>query len=450
MALTRSQFTDQQFGGMSPEAQQAILANTNEGQSNEIVGGAITNRDSRFRYTQPPVTPPPVPAPPLPSGTPPPSVPDPVRSYYEGLNITPPGATDEAAVRESVRQGMQAHIDAINAQYANLVGQEQQRGEERAGQTRAISARSGLLGSSFAQAHQERTGEFNKQAEKAIQDERAVMLSSIENEISQRAREEVAAKKAEAAGNAERYIAYLENAQEGARSNAISLAQAGVALDKLNPQVRAKLAQDSAYDPITFETIYNANLPKEEKVKFTFMQRSDGSIAKVGDDGSLQVFDDYKFPEEYSPEFMTNELTGETFVYDKNNAVDESGNLVLSPVGKFAPSFAEKQQAELRQRYASGGGGGTVTERLLVKQETAISKSRKDLSQERATSKDGYANPNTYRDLKASYISAGGSSADFFQAVPIEEFISPANRKGDLAQKGDTPLDPAVAAFLGL
>jgi hypothetical protein len=77
-------------------------------------------------------------------------------------------------------------------------------------------------------------------------------------------------------------------------------------------------------------------------------------------------------------------------------------------------------------------GSSTVTERLLSDQQTIVSNAVSQLDNERRTSSDGYANPDTYRQFKQQYIAAGGTPTNFFQSFPLEVYISPSNRKGDL------------------
>lgn len=80
----------------------------------------------------------------------------------------------------------------------------------------------------------------------------------------------------------------------------------------------------------------------------------------------------------------------------------------------------------------STGTKTTQTERLLADQQSVITSTSSKLDEERRLSTDGYANPNTYRKAKQDYIAAGGSAANFFQSFPLEVYISPPNRKGDL------------------
>lgn len=85
-------------------------------------------------------------------------------------------------------------------------------------------------------------------------------------------------------------------------------------------------------------------------------------------------------------------------------------------------------QEQVRPPQRSGGGSGSKDGMIASFLQTA----KGTLDEERANSGDGYANPDTYRQAKAAYISEKGSATNFFQMFPPEVYISPANRKGDL------------------
>src|SRR5215475_7721711 len=71
---------------------------------------------------------------------------------------TGPESVDENAIREATRKRMQT---SINANYVNLIKQERTDAQDRLGQTRAVNARSGLMGSDFGAAQQEKTVQYN-------------------------------------------------------------------------------------------------------------------------------------------------------------------------------------------------------------------------------------------------------------------------------------------------
>ena len=144
-----------------------------------------------------------------------------------------PLPVDENAIKEQARKTFQTTIDAIDAEYANSIRQQTQVNENNSGQTRAIDARSGLLGSDFGAAHQAGQEKMNSAALKALEDERSMKIAEVNNRISQSAKEEIAAKKAEALGNSEAYSKHLEKTQEDAKGYLESLAKSGTDLEKL-------------------------------------------------------------------------------------------------------------------------------------------------------------------------------------------------------------------------
>jgi len=118
-------------------------------------------------------------------------------------------------------------------------------------------------------------------------------------------------------------------------------------------------------------------------------------------------------------------------VFDYINSYKDAGIL---PTDSLATAQAKLQKSKIYQDQIRGPQGATtsVSERILLKQNDVLSQARAALEREKASSKDGAANPDTYRKFKADYIAANGNANDFFQAVPVETYIDPSNRKGDL------------------
>lgn len=286
-------------------------------------GGSVVRR-----YTAPTPTAP-VPAalnpqitpqvPPTPATTPTTTPPSEIDQYYSGLNRTAPTATDEQSIRDNIAKSMQTRIDAIDAHYNTLVSQENQNGQDRLGQTRAINARSGLGGSDFGNTNINQTTDLNKKAVAAIEEERNLQKEAIFNNIDQRAQQAIEAKKAEAAGNAQAYIQHLEQSQTQARQDLTTLAQAGTRLESLNPDQKAALLKQTGYDPLTFEAVFNANKPKAQQIDYKFEKLADGKVLFYGvdpTDGQLkqQVFD-YDIPPDFQ---MVIAPDGTPLLYNKN------------------------------------------------------------------------------------------------------------------------------------
>lgn len=184
---------------------------------------------------------------------------------------------DENAIRESTRQRMQTSIDAINAQYANLISQENVAGADRSGQTRAVNARSGLMGSDFGQAQTEKTTQFNKSQVQALESEKAAQINAVMMNIEDRASAEIKAKKDEALQRYQIDSGEYQKAQEQARGDLEQLAKSGVALESLNPAQKAALFKQAGYeDPNFGEIVYNAMKPKAQQIDYKFEKLADG------------------------------------------------------------------------------------------------------------------------------------------------------------------------------
>jgi hypothetical protein len=244
------------------------------------------------------------------------------------------GAVDENAIREETRKSMQATIDAIEANYANLIGNQQQTNEANLGQTRAINARSGLQSSDFGQANMAGQRGANDRALKALEDERALKLAEVNTRINQSVKEEVAAKKAEALGNANAYTEYLDKKQGEAKGYLEALAKSGTNLEALGPN-RAKLFQMAGLDESLGELMYNSLLPKASKIDYKAEKAADGKILLYGVDPSTgelkQQRINFDIPEGYEATYV------DGVMYFKNGA----GDLIPAPMDQslYTPDY---------------------------------------------------------------------------------------------------------------
>jgi len=254
---------------------------------------------------------------PYPAGTTPPpaAIPSPT-----GAPTLQP--VDENAIRENVRQGMQASIDAINANYANLISQEQTNGQERSGETRAIDARSGLAGSDFGAAAEAKTQQFNQQQIKALQDEQAAKIAAVQANIEDRASAQI---ENERQANLQKYnidSSAYQKAQEDARNDLKTLASSGAKLDSLDPNQKAALLKQAGYsDPAMGEVIYNSMLPKAAQIDYKFEKLADGKGMFYGIDpttGQLKTqYVDVPVPPNY--DLVVN--NGVAIMYDKTTGI---------------------------------------------------------------------------------------------------------------------------------
>jgi len=125
---------------------------------------------------------------------------------------------DENTIRQNVLNKFQAEIDALNRIYAEKKSEERRRGEGRLGSDAAIQARRGLLGSTFGTAQTRGVENLNAEAQSAIDSEQAVMISSIMTKVNQDVADEVAAKTKARQEGAEKYIKFLEESADRAKT----------------------------------------------------------------------------------------------------------------------------------------------------------------------------------------------------------------------------------------
>lgn len=101
----------------------------------------------------------------------------------------------------------------------------------------------------------------------------------------------------------------------------------------------------------------------------------------------------------------------------------------------------EKTRAQIQLLKAQTGKArrGPIGDTATIKREQLTQLADIILGQQRAESEDGFTNPNDYRELQNAFIDTLGSGGKtlFRQRFPIEQFIAPANRVGDLRATAD-------------
>ena len=212
---------------------------------------------------------------------------NPLSDSYEGLDRTAPTMDEEATVKEQARKDVQSYIDAVNVKYGQLASAERLAGEQRTGQTRAVSARSGILTSDFGVAHKQKTEDLNQRQLRNLEEQKAAETGIIFSRADERARSEIEAKRQEAAGNEEAYRTWLESVKDDARGDFKTLAESGT---QLTPEQKEALSRQAGYEPEIGELLFNAYKKPTERVDYQYIERADGSILAIGQDpttGSL-------------------------------------------------------------------------------------------------------------------------------------------------------------------
>lgn len=116
---------------------------------------------------------------------------------------------DEDAIRRSTTEKFQSEIDALNKVFAEKKRVEGIAGEGRLGETGAIQARRGLLGSDFGATQTAGTREANLARQEAIETQKASELSNIYSQIRDKTESEVSAREKAKSLGSTNYLAFL-------------------------------------------------------------------------------------------------------------------------------------------------------------------------------------------------------------------------------------------------
>lgn len=256
--------------------------------------------------------------------------------FYNNMWKTSQSPINEADVRRRMLEQVQGQLDSINSIYDNILANVKVQGANRLGQTRAISARKGTIGSEIGTANKTGTESYNAQAEQAVQAERANKLAAVMDRANSRADEELRIQREQKTADANKYIEYLAGKKDEAKNDIKSLASTGLTLDQISNEEYLGLLKDSGFKTETeFEAFYNAFLPKAQQVKYEYKELKDGTILRYGDDGSYKTLDEFKLPPE-GDWTITQLADGTVVAYDKNQAGGEDGNFNFKKIGNFA------------------------------------------------------------------------------------------------------------------
>lgn len=171
---------------------------------------------------------------------------------------------DEATIREQMRARVQEQIDAIKNTYTGLISAENVRGTGRLGSARAAAARSGTLGQDFGLAEKSNVEQLNAEQVKALQNERDTTIAGILGKIDSEAYTRAQNAKVEAAGNSDKYLAYLKESRDQSRNDALTLAKSGASLTQLSDEQYKKLLDTTGYTPEQLQGLFTINKPQDQ------------------------------------------------------------------------------------------------------------------------------------------------------------------------------------------
>lgn len=206
-----------------------------------------------------------------------------------GNMLKPDITVDENKIREDVRKQQQARIDAINSVYNDLQQQQNTKNEANLGVQRAISARSGLLGSTMGAAQADQVQQYNQQLTGSIESKRNLDIQAVYNDIDQQSRDQIAAQEAKAKGQMDDYLNYLKGIQSKAQDTISNMAASGIKLEDLAQEDLQKLLNNAQMSPIDAYALYQkvaqesqAQAPKPIVVNgVAYQQQEDGSYIAV-------------------------------------------------------------------------------------------------------------------------------------------------------------------------
>lgn len=280
-------------------------------------------------------------------------------SYYAGLNTEVP---DRNAIYQEQVKRMQAQIDAINNVYSGLISQEEERGVDRLGRTRAASARGGVLGDDFGNAAKEETIDYNTEKVGLIKERQARDIAAIFDKINQRSDTQYLQDRELALTNKEKKLNYYKELETEARNDLKALASTGVSLDDLTQEEYDKLLQQTGYDTLEFESIFNAAKSLADRVDYTYHNLGGGKVLRTGVDGkgaavAEQIFD-YGTPEGYE---LKETKDGTLFLFNPDTGeIQNKGNFGKSTGGSSEEGFeftnknvGELLNAGLNREYIS-------------------------------------------------------------------------------------------------
>ena len=168
---------------------------------------------------------------------------------------TAPTEDEQAKVREQQRSAVQAQIDAVQEMSALELQLARERATQRLGRNRAMLSATGQLGSGSETTAIKGVEDVNTAEERAVLAAKAEKIAQIESGIETRSRDIIDKEKTLATTNAEAYLNFLTTASDRARKDMTDLATAGV---ELSPEKRDALAEQSGYDPQTFDALYQS------------------------------------------------------------------------------------------------------------------------------------------------------------------------------------------------
>jgi hypothetical protein len=291
----------------------------------------------------------------------------------------------------------QAEINATNKVYDNMLSNARVQGLGRLGSQRAISARSGLLGSDFDASNTQNVTDLNNREQSAIGAQRTAAIGNIMGNVRKAAVEELDAKRLARTQGAEEYRDYLARKSERKSQYTTQivtdmLAQ-GFDIGQFSTQELDEFGKEagiSAKDLIAAYTREKATKDAEKAETDLKTRKTEAEIDKLDADTANAGF--FNLSEGQSR-------------YDAN------GNLIASKGKTYAPD--------------TGGSLGNFSSKSVSDAAQALEETR---------GSDNYANTGVYLDLYEQAVANDVLPQDFIKKFPPDLYLNPD--------------DPSIPAFI--
>lgn len=322
---------------------------------------------------------------------------------FQSTNLTD---REQEAIRRNQLKLYQREIDATNQVYDQMLREAKVQGQGRLGSTTALGARSGILGSDFAQAQTDTVNTYNRQINSGIGAERAAKIANIMGTARQAAVDEIAAKNAARKQDADALIQWHKNKSERRTKNletlATSMLQQGINPTELDTKTLNDIAKSYGITKEDVAFAYNTAKSESEAAASKAdleTRKTESEIAKNG-------------------RFNLSEGQG---------MYDAEGNLLASRAKTYAPST------------------GTATDIP----ETISSSIRQTLESNRGP--DKYTDTGKYLAEYEDFVNAGGTPEQFLKNFDPDIYINPADptRSWLESQMKKESTDPFAAFFGG-
>ncbi len=352
---------------------------------------------------------------------------------------------DEAAIRERVRSENQGRIDAINAAYDAMASQQQTSNISNLGSTRAVGARSGLLGSDFGNAALVNQEQAGNKALAAINAERADKVAATLADVNLRIDQKIQAERDAAKMNANEYKDYYDKAQAAVKDSVKNLGASGVSFDQLkekDPAQLKKLLDSTGYDEFALATVMNAAKKPAEKINYTFKTVGNKVIGyglnpltnqietiekdlPAGEASNLQDYTPHTLadgtllftPKQLDP---TKSLKDQVLMYGAEGQFAKEAAPITKIVNKqLYTSLDGGKTWKIGANGAAATGGGTVRKTggggsvVKVSETKAIQKLQSGLANTDVLGSDGFMSPDNYLAFRNAWIKDGYSATSF-------------------------------------